>query len=74
MDKPGWIHAQLAMQWNVGTVFLLPVVITLESYCYCCCITCNFLEPNLSVTHRRHVCNIYFDFIYNVLVKSRCSP
>ena len=30
MDKPGWIRARMAMQWNAGTVFLLPLVITLD--------------------------------------------
>jgi hypothetical protein len=73
MDKPGWIPARMAMQWNVGTVFLLPVVITLDCYCSSC-ITSIFLEPTLSVTHRRHVCKIYFHFIYNLLVKSLCTP
>jgi len=58
MDKLGWVRARMAMQWNAGTVFLLPVIVTLDCYCSCSCINCNFLEPNLNVTYRRHVCNI----------------
>ena len=71
MDKPGWIRAQMAMRCNV----LLPVVITLDYYrSSSSCNTCNFLESNVIVTHRRHVCNIYLHFIYKVLVNSLYTP